>query len=157
MMSLFMRLFGSRVAHKAMQNHSQNGGLLDVKFGFALLRDRRVPLLSKLLALGIGFALMYAIVALELPFETVLAALLPLFGIAFDFALDGMEMVAGPALLACLLLPHMAPKPIVQQIRAERTKFGVGPVIDIAEAEPEAQTPYYATPRETNRLVASRR
>jgi hypothetical protein len=35
--------------------------------------------------------------------------------------LDGAELVAGPLLLAHLLLPFVAPRTLVDQIRAERT------------------------------------
>jgi hypothetical protein len=88
-----------------------------------------MPLRFKLLALGIGAALMAALISMELPMETILAALV--VGLPFDAALDGLESVVGPFVIACLLLPHLAPAELVQQIRAERAGIGAGPVIDV--------------------------
>ena len=56
---------------------------------------------------------------LELPLEGVLAAILPLIGITGDVALDGVEAVVGPVIIATILLPYLVPPPLVQQIQAE--------------------------------------
>src|ERR1700757_3944871 len=95
---------------------------MNIRLGYALLRDRRVSMRAKLIALGIGAATVGAIELLELPIEGVLAALLPFVGAAGDLALDGAEAVIGPVLIASLVLPHIAPADIVRQIRAERTR-----------------------------------
>lgn len=95
---------------------------MSMQLGYALLRDRRVPVRAKLLALGIGAAAIGAIELLQLPVEGVIAALLPFIGAAGDLALDGAEAVIGPVLIATLVLPHLAPAEIVQQIRAERER-----------------------------------
>jgi hypothetical protein len=92
---------------------------MNMTLGYALLRDRRVPIRSKLIALGIGAATVGAIELLQLPIEGVVAALLPLIGAAGDIALDGAEAVVGPLLIATLILPHLAPVDLVRQIRAE--------------------------------------
>lgn len=92
---------------------------MNMTLGYALLCDRRVPIRTKLIALGIGAAGVGAIELLQLPVEGVVAALLPLIGAAGDLALDGAEAVIGPVLIATLLLPHLAPADLVQQIRAE--------------------------------------
>jgi len=92
---------------------------MNMTLGYALLRDRRVPIRSKLIALGIGAATVGAIELLQLPIEGVVAAVLPLIGVAGDFALDGAEAVLGPLLIATLILPHLAPVDLVRQIRAE--------------------------------------
>jgi hypothetical protein len=92
---------------------------MNFTLGYALLRDRRVPIRTKLIALGIGAAAVGAIEALELPIEGVVAALLPFLGVAGDFALDGAEAVIGPVLIATLLLPYLVPASLVRQIRAE--------------------------------------
>ena len=95
---------------------------MSMQLGYALLRDRRVSIRAKLIALGIGAATVGAIELLQLPVEGVIAALLPFVGVAGDLALDGAEAVIGPVLIATLLLPHLAPAEIVQQIRAERAR-----------------------------------
>jgi hypothetical protein len=96
---------------------------MNMTLGYALLRDRRVPIRAKLIALGIGAAGVGAIELLQLPVEGVVAALLPLMGAAGDLALDGAEAVIGPVLIAALLLPHLAPADLVQQIRAETERM----------------------------------
>jgi len=109
--------------------------LLDVKLGFALMCDRRVPLRSKLFAALLGFAITGIVEFLEVPVEGVLAAVVPILGIAGDFVLDGAELIAGPLLLANLLLPFIAPRATVERIRSERAAAAAGtlkaPIIDI--------------------------
>jgi hypothetical protein len=96
---------------------------MNMRLGYALLRDRRVPVRTKLIALGIGAASVGAIELLQLPVEGVVAALLPFIGAAGDLALDGAEAIVGPLLIATLILPHLAPAPIVQQVRAETDRM----------------------------------
>jgi hypothetical protein len=96
---------------------------MNMTLGYALLRDRRVPIRTKLIALGIGAAGVGVFELLQLPVEGVVAALLPLIGAAGDLALDGAEAVIGPVLIATLLLPHLAPADLVQQIRAETERM----------------------------------
>src|ERR1700730_5617574 len=91
--------------------------------GYTLLRDRRVPIRTKLIALGIGAASVGAIELLQLPVEGVVAALLPFIGAAGDLAVDGAEAIVGPLLIATLILPHLAPAQIVQQVRAETERM----------------------------------
>jgi hypothetical protein len=108
--------------------------LLDVKLGFALMRDRRVPLRSKVLATLLGLAITGIVEFLEIPLEGVLAMLLPVLGAMGDFVIDGAELVAGPLLLASALLPFVAPRPVVDQVRAERAPSPGGPkskIIDV--------------------------
>jgi hypothetical protein len=92
---------------------------MNMTLGFALLRDRRVPIRIKLIALGIGAAGVGAIELLQLPVEGVVAALLPFIGAAGDLTLDGAEAVVGPVLIATFLMPYLAPADLVRQIRAE--------------------------------------
>ena len=96
---------------------------MNMTLGYALLHDRRVPIRAKLIALGIGAAGVGAIELLQLPVEGVVAALLPLMGAAADLALDGAEAVIGPVVIAALLLPHLAPAHLVQQICAETERM----------------------------------
>jgi hypothetical protein len=96
---------------------------MNMTLGYTLLRDRRVPIRTKLIALGIGAAGMGAIELLQLPVEGVVAALLPFIGAAGDLALDGAEAIIGPVLIATLVLPHIAPPALVRQIRAEAERM----------------------------------
>ena len=95
---------------------------MNPRLGYALLRDRRVPIRAKLIALGIGAAVVGAIELLKIPFESVTAMLLPIVGITGDLAVDGAEAVIGPLVVATLVLPYLAPASLVQQIRAERKR-----------------------------------
>ncbi len=121
MLKTILRQAGGRVAHNAVRKHTAEGGRFDLKFGFALLKDRRVPVGVKLLALGLGVAATAVVNALELPLEMLIAVLLPGVGLAVDAVLNGVEFIAGPLLASALILPFVAPKPLVQQIRAERS------------------------------------
>jgi|SRR5580700_2077304 hypothetical protein len=91
---------------------------MNAPLGYALLRDRRVPARAKFMALGAGLAVMGIIQLLQVPFESVLAFVLPGVGAAGDVALDGVEAVVLPVLVATLLMPYLAPQSIVQELRA---------------------------------------
>ena len=110
-----------------------NKPLLDMKLGFALMRDGRVPLRSKFFALLLGLAITGIVELMEIPVEGIIAALVPLLGFAGDFVIDGAEAIAGPLLLANALLPFVAPHEIVERVRAERATAGKakGPIIDV--------------------------
>lgn len=92
---------------------------MSMRLGYALLRDRRISIRAKLIALGIGAAVMGLVELLQIPLESVLAFILPIVGITGDLAIDGAEAVIGPVLVATLVLPYLAPSSIVQQIRTE--------------------------------------
>ena len=92
---------------------------VNLALGYTLLRDRRVSIRAKLIALGIGAAVIGAVEMLQLPIEGVLAAFLPFIGAAGDLALDGAEAIIGPVLIASMVLPRLAPADLVAQIRAE--------------------------------------
>jgi len=96
------------------------GSRLNMKLGFALLRDRRIGVWPKLLSLAIGAAGAAVLIALEISPEAILAAILPGLGFALDFVADGMEVALVPFLLAALALPFVAPRPIVDEIMMER-------------------------------------
>ena len=120
MTGLILRLLGHKAMHNTVAKHTTHGGVLDVQLGFALLRDRRVPIVSKLLALALGAGSIAAMMTLELPLESLIAVVLPLLGVMADFAVDGIEAVIGPIVVAALLIQHIAPAPVVQIIREER-------------------------------------
>lgn len=112
--------FIARALGRKAVGHAQGRGWLDVKLGFALLKDRRVPAVTKLAALGLGLALTLALVAFEVPLEGVFAALVPFLGIALDVVMDGVELLALPFLFGAIFITHMAPKQTVEIVRAER-------------------------------------
>jgi hypothetical protein len=97
--------------------------VMNMPLGYALLRDRRVPIRTKLIALGIGAATVGTIELLQLPIEGVVAMLLPFIGAAGDLALDGAEAVIGPVLIATLLLPYLASPDLVRQVRTETERM----------------------------------
>ena len=93
---------------------------MNLKLGYALLRDPRVPIRVKLFAMGVGAALTSALEALEIPLAGFFAMILPFIGVAGDLVVGGAEAVIGPVIVACLLLPYVAPAALVAQIRAEQ-------------------------------------
>lgn len=115
-----LRLLGERVAHKTLTQNSRVGGFLDIKLGFSMLKDRRVPFRPKFLAVGLGAGLIALLIALEFPLEAVLAVTIPGLGIVVDALTDGMEAIIGTVGVATMLLPHLAPKLLTQQLRNER-------------------------------------
>ena len=109
---------------------------MNIRLGYRLLRDHRVPIRAKLMALGIGAACIGALELLQLPLEAVLAAILPLIGITGDIAFDGAEAVVGPVIIATMLLPvsrraaSPSPNPRGRRTGARflgKTFFGGGP------------------------------
>ena len=94
------------------------GRALDWKLGLRLLRDRRVAPATKLLTLGLGVGALALLQALEFPIESAIALLLPVLGLAADFALSGAEVLAIPFFVATLALPHLAPREVVEEVRA---------------------------------------
>jgi hypothetical protein len=71
------------------------------------------------MALGAGLVVLGAIQVLQIPLESILAFVLPGVGAAGDVAVDGAEAVVVPVLVATLLMPHLAPRSIVEELRAE--------------------------------------
>ena len=114
-------LIGRHFVRRAVATGAQkaSGGAIDPKFGMKLLRDARVPVKSKIAALALGLGAVFVLEILELPLQTALMFLLPVIGLAADFALDGVELLAGPLLVASLTLQWIAPRDVVDQIRAE--------------------------------------
>ena len=119
MINLIARALGKRALEHTVAKHA-GGSVLDVKFGLMLLRDRRVPIGAKALALALGGAAMAALVTLELPLEAVWAVILPGLGLAMDSMADGMEAVVGSLVIAGIAMQFLAPKHLVTQIRDER-------------------------------------
>lgn len=114
-------LLGRHLFRKAVSGGAAKvaGRSLDPKFGLKLLRDSRVPSKAKISAFALGLGAVFVLEILELPLQLALTFLLPFVGLAADFAIDGIELLAGPLLVATLTLPYLAPREIVEQIRAE--------------------------------------
>jgi len=70
---------------------------MNIRLGYRLLRDHRVPIRTKLMALGIGAACIGAPSSCcNCRSKPLLAGILPLIGITGDIAFDGAEAVVGP-------------------------------------------------------------
>ena len=130
-----LRLMASQVFSHLLTTPAAQS-LLDWRFGLTLLRDGRVPVRSKLGAFALGFAALFALEVLELPVQAALWTLLPILGIALDFAVDGIEFLIIPSLIGVLALQFITPKEIVAQIRGGKTDFDSnGRVYDVAGAK----------------------
>lgn len=114
------RLWIAPMAGVFANNFVGEGKPVDVKLGMALLRDRRVPVASKLLSVVGGIGLVALLEAFEIPAELLLSFLLPFIGLGINMVMDGVEAVLGSFLFAATLLPFLAPREIVAQIRMER-------------------------------------
>lgn len=87
--------------------HKHAGGLFNVRYGFALLKDRSTPISAKALSMVIGLMLTGLLLILEIPLDGIIAFLAPFLGIAADIAFDGAELLLLPVLFACLVLPRL--------------------------------------------------
>ncbi len=112
-----LRLLLVHLGHRVL-GQSGVGRALDWKLGLRLLRDRRVASATKMLSLGIGVGALIVLEALELPLQSALALLIPVLGLAADFALDGIELLAVPFFVATLALPFLAPRELVDEVRS---------------------------------------
>lgn len=153
MLQSLWRRFGRRVTDNAVRTHAREGGILDVGLGFTLLKDRRVSWKTKLLALLIGAGIIGLLVLLELPVETIVGGMLLALGIAIDALVDGLEFLTGPILFAILLLPHLTPKTLVQQIRTERSGIPLAPPLSVPAEQSALQrtAPEFAQPLASSR------
>ncbi len=129
--SFLVRLFGHKVTHKVVQRHVRRGGLFDAKYGFALFKDRGVPVTAKLSALFIGVAITALLLAVEAPLELLLGIFLPFIGEAADLLVDGAEVIIFPMLIACMVLPRIVAKQQVAQPQVIVQPAHRGEVIDM--------------------------
>lgn len=88
-----LKVVGSQAATQLVRKH------IDIRLGWALLRDRRVPIKTKAFALGAGVLLMIVLQVLEIPLE----ALTGIFALPFGLE-DWMEGVVWPVVFACAIL-----------------------------------------------------
>lgn len=139
--NMFVRKFAEgAVRHTVASNSHKNP--LDVRFGMALVRDKRVPIKSKLLAFGLGVALLALLLAFEVPVEWMVSLLAPIL-LPLEIGLDGFELIALPLLFTTLIVIQIAPRETVGQIRAERlglpyvpTNSGSGANDDVIDIRP---------------------
>jgi len=122
MISQLFRFISQFFLHKTVGGRAEaavsqaTGGLVDIKLGWQLLRDRRVPAGTKCAALALGGFVAFVLQALEFPLESVLAFLMPLFGLV-ELSFDGLEVVGAAVLVTCLVLPVLTPRAVLDQIR----------------------------------------
>ena len=93
----------------------------DLALGFALMWDRRVPLRVKLVTLALAVGVTACVLAVEIPFEALMIAILSKSGFIGVMTLDGVEAIIGPMIFSCLFLPFDAPTTAVNQIRQRRS------------------------------------
>lgn len=120
MIQTLLKVLGGQLLQRAVAQ----GGLqkvLDWRLGLQLMRDGRVPLGNKVQAGVLGLLALGALEVLELPIQTAMWAFLPLIGFAADAAIDGVELLAVPFLVATIVLPFLAPRDIVDGIRRGRS------------------------------------
>jgi len=103
------RAIGRHALQKAVRHSARPGGFLKISLGFAMLRNPRVSLAPKLLALALGFVITCVLVAFELPVEMLAGIFLPALGLAGDLLLDGLELAILPVLFASVILPRIVP------------------------------------------------
>jgi hypothetical protein len=104
-----LKIAGTQAAAQAVRKR------VDIALGFALLRDRRIPVSKKALALLLGVVGMFLIQLLEIPIELLTVILGNPMGLE-----DGIEAVVWPVMLACAFLPYLASRDLVTQIHQER-------------------------------------
>ena len=136
-MTFLLNLLGGRIVHKVVDKRIE-GSPLDVKVGFRMLKDRRVPLRSKALAIAAGSFLIALLIAMELPIESIVSVMA--FGLIPSVLVDGLEVVIGPVLFGCLFLPLFAPRELTQGFRLNHARATDGPVIDVESREAPQST-----------------
>lgn len=120
MLQFILRMLGGQLLQRA----ATQGGVqkaFDWRLGLHLMRDGRVPSKSKMQAILLGVLALIALEVLELPIQAAMWAFLPLIGFAADAAIDGIEFLAVPFLIATISLPFLAPRAIVDGIRQNRS------------------------------------
>lgn len=98
----------------AAAKEAHRRGWLNFGLGWALMKDRRLSAWTKIAAVAAGAGATALLVAFEVPLEAMVAALVPLLGMAADFAFDGLEVALFPILLSLLFVRWFAPKEIVE-------------------------------------------
>ena len=120
MIQSILRLLGGHLLQRAVAQ----GGLtkaFDWRLGLQLMRNGAVPARCKIQAGVLGVLALIALEVLELPIQAALWAFLPLIGFAADAAIDGVELLVVPFLVATIALPFIAPRDIVDRIRNGKT------------------------------------
>jgi hypothetical protein len=109
----------TQAADHAGKKHTGEGKAIDPKFGVKLFKDKRVPVSKKIFALVLGVAAIGVAEVLDFPLEVILAPILGLLSIPLEITSEAIEYTVGVLAIGATLLPHLAPKPLVQQIREE--------------------------------------
>jgi hypothetical protein len=111
--TLVIRVLGHAATHAAVKRYARNGGRSRTQYGLALFKDPTVPFGSKFLAIATGFALTGILMLLQVPFEIVIGLIIPFFlDEAAMLMANGLELLLLPVLIASLVLPRLAPRPV---------------------------------------------
>ncbi len=121
-MNTILRMAAANFARQAARKHIAGNPRLDPKIGWSLMRDREIPVGSKILALGVGAGVTALLVALEVPLESIIDFVIPVAGISLFGLFDGAEMIVCPLLIAGMTLPFIAPVPVKQGAMQDRRK-----------------------------------
>ena len=119
MIQSLLRMLGGQMLQRAVAQGGL-GKVFDWRLGLQLMRNGAVPARCKVQAGVLGLLALVALEVLELPIQAALWAFLPLIGFAADAAVDGIELLAVPFLIATISLPFIAPRDIVDRIRNGR-------------------------------------
>jgi hypothetical protein len=109
----------TQAAEHAVKRDIGEGKAIDPKLGAKLFKDKRVPVGKKVLALFLGVVAIGVAEVLDFPLEAILAPILGLLSIPLEITSEAIEYTVGVLAIGATLLPHLAPKPLVQQIREE--------------------------------------
>ena len=127
---LFIHLLRQQTAQ-----HLSASKNLDWRLGARLLRDGRVPVRAKAQSVALGLVALVVLNTLQLPLDALLIWLLPLVGLAVDFAWNGLELIAIPFFVATLVLPFLAPREIVEAQKGGLHTDSQGRVYDAVTAK----------------------
>lgn len=93
---------------------------MNPRYGFALFRDKRVPISTKFFSSVLGVGLMLIVQALGLFPQAWLELLIPGIGFAAGRILDGLEFILLPILFSSLSIQVLVPNALKYKILEER-------------------------------------
>jgi len=103
----------------AIRMNPQNTGfrkfMNDLRCGFALMLDRRIPNRDKLVTLALAVGITACALAFEIPVEAMIILFFAKSGFIGVMVFDGVEAVAGPAILSCLFLPFLGATTVISK------------------------------------------
>jgi hypothetical protein len=109
--------FTNQTVHQVAAQGVRRAGI-DPRRGWSLFWTRGVPAGSKITSLFVGVVATAILMAFEFPLEAIVATLAPIVGLVADAAIDGLEVIALPVLLACCMLSYLV-KPVQPPARVD--------------------------------------